>query len=88
MMAPSPTEKMIIGRYTANARDRIDDSDDGERWDILLVWSLLRRYATAGWHGDFGVVAEVVEKVTGAAFGRLHTANNHGYGYVADDIPR
>jgi ribosomal protein S18 acetylase RimI-like enzyme len=41
-----------------------------------------------GWpqRGDCGVVAETTEPV-GAAWFRLLTSTDHGYGYVADDVP-
>lgn len=48
------------------------------------------RYAMylAGWprEGDFGLVAEQHEPV-GAAWYRTYTEANHGYGFVAEDVP-
>ena len=48
------------------------------------------RYALylSGWprHGDFGLVAEQQEPV-GAAWYRTYTAESHGYGFVAEDVP-
>ena len=48
------------------------------------------RYAMylAGWprHGDHGLVAEQDEPV-GAAWYRTYTEANHGYGFVAEDVP-
>lgn len=42
-----------------------------------------------GWPrpGDFGVVAEDTDVRVGAAWCRQHTADDPGYGYVADDVP-
>jgi GNAT superfamily N-acetyltransferase len=49
-----------------------------------------RRYAMylTGWprQGDFGLVAEHDEPV-GAAWYRTYTESNHGYGFVAEDVP-
>jgi len=48
------------------------------------------RYALylAGWprQGDYGVVAEQDEPV-GAAWYRTYTEANHGYGFIAEDVP-
>jgi ribosomal protein S18 acetylase RimI-like enzyme len=48
------------------------------------------RYALylAGWprRGDYGLVAEHDGPV-GAAWYRTYTEGNHGYGFVADDVP-
>jgi ribosomal protein S18 acetylase RimI-like enzyme len=48
------------------------------------------RYALylAGWprHGDYGLVAEQGEPV-GAAWYRTYTKADHGYGFVAEDVP-
>ncbi|GAA1597456.1 MULTISPECIES: GNAT family N-acetyltransferase [Kribbella] len=43
----------------------------------------------AGWpaDGDFGVVAELDGSPAGATWARLLTADEPGYGYVADDVP-
>jgi uncharacterized protein YndB with AHSA1/START domain/ribosomal protein S18 acetylase RimI-like enzyme len=48
---------------------------------------LLVYHENWGRYGDLGVVAEVDDHVVGAAFGRLHTAASHGYGYVSDEVP-
>src|SRR5262245_61504378 len=42
----------------------------------------------AGWprQGDYGLVAEQDEPV-GAAWYRTYTEANHGYGFVAEDVP-
>lgn len=42
-----------------------------------------------GWprQGDFGIVAEAEGVPIGAAWVRLFTANEPGYGYIADDVP-
>lgn len=42
-----------------------------------------------GWprQGDLGVVAEADGAPIGAAWLRLFTADNPGYGYIADDVP-
>ena len=53
--------------------------------DAISHPELLVYHKDWGRQGDLGVVAEVDEKVIGAAFGRLHTADNHGYGYVSDE---
>ena len=49
-----------------------------------------RRYALylAGWprQGDYGLVAEQDGPV-GAAWYRTYTEANHGYGFVAEDVP-
>ena len=49
---------------------------------------VLARYID-GWPrpGDLGVVAEAASKPIGAAWLRLFTADEPGYGYVADDVP-
>lgn len=41
-----------------------------------------------GWPrpGDYGLVAEQADPV-GAAWYRTYTEENHGYGFVADDVP-
>lgn len=41
-----------------------------------------------GWprHGDYGLIAEQHEPV-GAAWYRTYTEANHGYGFVAEDVP-
>jgi ribosomal protein S18 acetylase RimI-like enzyme len=48
------------------------------------------RYALylAGWprQGDYGIVAEQDEPL-GAAWYRTYTEVNHGYGFVAEDVP-
>jgi ribosomal protein S18 acetylase RimI-like enzyme len=48
------------------------------------------RYALylAGWprHGDYGLVAEQDGRL-GAAWYRTYTEANHGYGFVAEDVP-
>lgn len=48
------------------------------------------RYALylAGWprRGDYGLVAEQ-EGPVGAAWYRTYTESNHGYGFVAEDVP-
>jgi GNAT superfamily N-acetyltransferase len=48
----------------------------------------IARYLT-GWprEGDFGVVAEDETGPIGAAWGRIFSADEPGYGYVAPDIP-
>ncbi|MEM9948795.1 MAG: GNAT family N-acetyltransferase [Cyanobacteria bacterium P01_D01_bin.36] len=48
----------------------------------------LIRYV-AGWGrvGDFGVVAEQDSAPVGAAWLRLWTEENRGYGYIANDVP-
>jgi ribosomal protein S18 acetylase RimI-like enzyme len=37
--------------------------------------------------GDVGVIAEVAGEAAGAAWCRLLTGSDRGYGYVADDVP-
>jgi GNAT superfamily N-acetyltransferase len=53
----------------------------------VAVDPVLSRYVT-GWPrpGDLGVVAEAGEPI-GSVWLRLFTADDPGYGYVADDVP-
>ena len=37
--------------------------------------------------GDVGIIAEVANEPAGAAWCRLLTGSDPGYGYVADDVP-
>jgi ribosomal protein S18 acetylase RimI-like enzyme len=43
----------------------------------------------AGWPrpGDFGTIAVAGARAVGAAWCRMFTADDPGYGYVADDVP-
>lgn len=47
----------------------------------------LRYVEGFGRPGDVGVIAEVAGKPAGAAWCRLLTGSDRGYGYVADDVP-
>ena len=48
----------------------------------------LAKYVQAwGQYGDVGVIAEQKKTALGAAWLRLWSTDNRGYGYVADDIP-
>lgn len=53
----------------------------------VAVDPVLSRYVT-GWPrpGDLGVIAEAGEPI-GSVWLRLFTADDPGYGYVADDVP-
>jgi GNAT superfamily N-acetyltransferase len=48
---------------------------------------LLRYHRDWGRPGDLGVVAELGEKVVGAAFCRAFTAEDHGHGFIDDRTP-
>jgi GNAT superfamily N-acetyltransferase len=48
---------------------------------------LLRYHRDWGRPGDLGVVAELGEKVVGAAFCRTFTAEDHGHGFIDDRTP-
>lgn len=75
-------------------------SDEDFLWEMLRLASHepsmeavraqpdLRRYV-AGWgrEGDFGIGAFEVNANIGAAWCRCWTPEDHGYGYVAPDIP-
>jgi hypothetical protein len=49
------------------------------------------RYALylTGWprQGDYGLIAEQQDGPVGAAWDRTFTEANHGYGFVAEDVP-
>ena len=55
--------------------------------DGVMADSRYARYLT-GWprHGDYGLVVEHDGPV-GAAWYRTYTEGNHGYGFVAEDVP-
>jgi ribosomal protein S18 acetylase RimI-like enzyme len=55
--------------------------------DIVRQPDLARYVANWGRLGDSGVVAIDGEKQVGAAWLRLFTASDKGYGYIADNIP-
>jgi ribosomal protein S18 acetylase RimI-like enzyme len=56
--------------------------------DAVLASPDLAHYIV-GWpqDGDVGVVAEILDHRVGAAWLRRFTRADHGFGYVADDIP-
>ena len=75
-------------------------SDEAALWEMLMYAAHessipavqqnpdLARYVS-GWGraGDLGVVALKVDRVVGAAWLRLWSEGDRGYGYVADEVP-
>ena len=56
--------------------------------DSVLADPAISHYLD-GWprEGDFGVIAELGDAPVGAAWGRVFSAADPGFGYVAPDIP-
>lgn len=58
------------------------------RLSEVLATPQLAHYVTGWpWPNDVGVVAEVLDRPVGAAWLRLFSRADHGFGYVADDVP-
>ncbi|OUD88401.1 hypothetical protein BC477_10410 [Clavibacter michiganensis subsp. michiganensis] len=67
----------------------MDWRDDGSMTrERMLATPELAHYVS-GWPraGDVGVVAEVAGDPAGAAWARLYSDDDRGYGFVAPDIP-
>jgi ribosomal-protein-alanine N-acetyltransferase len=55
--------------------------------NIIYDPEISKYVANWGQHGDSGVVVIDCDKPVGAAWLRLFSASDKGYGYVADDVP-
>ncbi len=65
-----------------------NDDPNLAEMDVVVQHPEVARYHD-GWgrRGDLGVKALSGNQIVGAAFARLFTESNHGYGYIDDETP-
>lgn len=82
-----PSDRSIV-EWTLYEAVRWNNPPDIPSQDKAIGHPELKRYHE-GWgrEGDFGVRASIDDEFVGAAFGRLFTDNDHGYGYLDEDTP-